>query len=104
MGIEKISIAMLEYTCIKDPIHCFQMAFDPANRLPPDFDDFQLGHYDPNFSKDINTKMHIPDRLAAFNGPDDDLMRPMMNENRSAPMTVPERILVAGETRPVRYY
>ena len=37
------------------------MSSDPANTLPPDFDDSLPKDYDPAYTADISTKMRVPD-------------------------------------------
>ena len=37
------------------------MYSDPANTLPPQYDDALPSDYDPAFTADISTKMRVPD-------------------------------------------
>lgn len=43
----------------------FQMSSNPANTLPPQYDDALPTDYDPEFTADISTKMRIPERLSS---------------------------------------
>jgi hypothetical protein len=72
------------------------------SQLPPEFDDYQPPHYDPQFTADISMQMNVPDRIevAGSNDPDSLRLRPaMMNvieEQDLSDMTVPEKIVVLG--------
>ena len=75
---------------------------NPANRLPPEYDEMQPHNYDPEFTADISTKMRVPDKIAAFNGSTmmngpryDDMYN--NDHQRSARMNVPDKIVVMGE-------
>ena len=67
-----------------------------SNHLSPLYDDLHPANYDPSFTQDISNQMRVPHKLAAF---DDDVpLHPDMPlEQPGQPMTVPERILLAGE-------
>ena len=67
---------------------------NPANRLPPQYDDIHPTHYDASFTEDISTKMRVPHKLGAFTG---DGPRHQLEEQPGRPMMVPERILLAGK-------
>jgi hypothetical protein len=73
---------------------------NPANHLPPEYDDIQPTDYDPVFTADISTQMRIPDRIGAVNGEDSgyDLKRLTEEDDmrRSASMNVPDKIIVVG--------
>ena len=71
---------------------------NPSNHLPPHYDDIHPTHYDPSFTEDISTKMRVPHKLAAF---DDDGDRMTVLEQPDKPMVVPERIVVAGQSKEI---
>ena len=74
---------------------------NPANRLPPEYDEMQPHGYDPEFTAAISTKMRVPDKIAAFNG--SSLSGPQIgdiyytDQERSARMNVPDKLVVAGK-------
>jgi hypothetical protein len=76
--------------------------FLQMSQLPPEFDDYQPRHYDPQFTADISMQMNVPDRIevAGSNDPDSLRLRPVMrdiiDEQDLSDMTVPEKIVVLG--------
>lgn len=67
--------------------------------LPLDFEDMRPPHYDQDYAVDISTKMQIPERInpfPSFNSQFSDLSHSWQEVN-SNPMTVPQRIVVAGD-------
>ena len=77
---------------------------NPANRLPPEYDEMQPQDYDPQFTADINTKMRVPDRIGGVT--DEGLYgRDALRNSdlrRSANMCIPDKIVVLGtKTEPV---
>jgi len=65
-----------------------------ANHLPPEYDDIHPAHYDPSFTHDISSMMRVPHKLGRG---DDDEENPFTRYDAPQPMTVPDRILVAGQ-------
>jgi len=69
-----------------------------SNHLSPLYDDLHPANYDPSFTQDISNQMRVPHKLAAFD--DDGPIPPDMPlERPGQPMTVPERILLAGQNQ-----
>ena len=73
------------------------------SQLPPEFDDFQPNHYDPQYTADISMQMSVPDRIevASSSDPDTLRLRPLMgdfmSEQQLSEMTVPDKIVVLGK-------
>ena len=77
-----------------------------GSMLPPEYDDIHPRGYDPVFTTDINTKMRIPDTLAANSSDDVSGAFPMSSVSEelsgstdrlsAKDMTVPEKIVIAG--------
>jgi len=68
------------------------------SQLPPEFDDFQPSDYDPQYTADISTHMHVPDHIDV-SGADDSLSSLHFNNrlnNHVSQMTVPDKIIVLG--------
>ena len=67
---------------------------NPANTLPPDFDESLPKTYDPVYTADISEKMRVADRIVV-NGYD--MENDFRRENHIPdPMKVPEKIMLAG--------
>ena len=74
----------------------------PTDTLPPEYDEYKPDDYDPNFTADISSKMRVPHRLSAVNGlslGDQENMSggDTLSGASHASMSVPDRILVAGQ-------
>ena len=67
------------------------------SQLPPEFDEFRSGDYDPQYTADISMHMHVPDHLDVTGG--DDTVSPVHfddKHNHVARMTVPDKIIILG--------
>jgi len=68
------------------------------SQLPPEFDDFQSSDYDPQYTADISTHMHVPDHIDV-SGADDSLSSLQFDDRINiSKMTVPDKIIVLGMT------
>jgi len=68
------------------------------SQLPPEFDDFQPSDYDPQYTADISTHMHVPEHIDISDA--DESLNPVYFDdslnNHVAQMTVPDKIIVLG--------
>lgn len=70
---------------------------NPANRLPPEYDETLPKDYDPEFTSDISTKMRIPEKIGANEDIYNDYGRYAADElKKVASMNVPDRIMIYG--------
>lgn len=56
-------------------------------------------HYDPSFTAEITSKMHVPDKICVVQGverPENNIYNP---EDVKSSMNVPDRIIVAGDNK-----
>jgi len=78
---------------------------DPANRLPPEYDETLPADYDPQFTADISTQMRVPDRIGV--GQDDEENEQIdvdgykayaqsEEQRRVAAMNIPDKIVMRG--------
>ena len=68
---------------------------NPANQLPPEYDDIQPRDYDPAYTVDISTRMRVPDRIGAVNGQSSDQVEEFHPSMRMS-MNIPEKLQVFG--------
>ena len=75
---------------------------DPANRLPPEYDETLPADYDPQFTAAISTQMRVPDRIAVANdGEEEDMegfkaYKQSEEQRRVAAMNIPDKIVMHG--------
>ena len=71
---------------------------DPANRLPPEYDETLPADYDPQFTADISTKMRVPDKIAVTEDDDEGYKAYTQNQEmrRVAAMNIPDKIVMLG--------
>lgn len=74
-----------------------------VHSLPSDFIDVQSKSYDPDYISDISKKMQVPDRISVGDGMavrvNNGYYDPLLREKQLTQMTVPERIIVAGDNQ-----
>ena len=68
------------------------------SQLPPEFDDFQPSDYDPQYTADISTHMHVPEHIDV-SGADESLSSLHFDDRLNShlsQMTVPDKIIILG--------
>ncbi|GFQ65111.1 hypothetical protein TNCT_108921 [Trichonephila clavata] len=61
-------------------------------------------HYDPSFTAEITAKMHVPDKICVIQGVERPESNMYQREDVKSSMNVPDRIIVAGNTRLIKQF